>query len=142
MIWLEAWDTYVFYDRFSPSSGVDPVTATLTSAEILRGPLRLLLGASPDNRVAESPPDGRVEPVSGFGLVWRGEVASSAGIRARLGWALEPEAGFYTRLQCEVPCGTDRPCYVQDAQGRVLRIAHFMHVGYVWEPTAILSDLL
>lgn len=31
-------------------------------------------GMSADNRVADMPPPGLFEPVSGFGLLWRGEV--------------------------------------------------------------------
>lgn len=41
------------------------------------------------------PPAGRYQPVRGFGLVWR----EQPNVRARLGWALEPEAGFETAVQ-------------------------------------------
>lgn len=37
----------------------------------------------------ETPPDGRFEPVRGFGKIWR----ESGGVRENLGWALQPEAG-------------------------------------------------
>jgi hypothetical protein len=35
-------------------------------------------------------PPGFFAPVSGFGLVWRGDVGQSPGYRDRLGWALAP----------------------------------------------------
>lgn len=41
------------------------------------------------------PPPGRLQPIRGFGLVWRND----AEVRSRLGWALRPEQGFTTRIQ-------------------------------------------
>ena len=61
------------------------------------------LGASPDNRTGETPPAGRFEPVSGFGMLWRGEFANIPAARARLGWALEKEYAFTSGYQCELP---------------------------------------
>ncbi len=40
------------------------------------------------------PPAGLYVPVSGFGLIWRGDVSQSAGYREVLGWALAPEFGY------------------------------------------------
>ncbi len=42
-----------------------------------------------------TPPPGRFQPIRGFGLVWRND----AEVRSRLGWALQPEQGFTTRIQ-------------------------------------------
>jgi hypothetical protein len=39
--------------------------------------------------VTDLPPPGRYAPVRGFGYLW----ATNAEVRARLGWALEPETG-------------------------------------------------
>lgn len=36
------------------------------------------------------PPEGRLQPVRGFGLIWR----TNQRIRDRLGWALQPEAAY------------------------------------------------
>jgi len=96
MIWVEAIDVFylLFDEGFYPGD----------SRQVYRsvGPLVLKPGASKDNRVGETPPAGYVEPVSGFGLIWRNEVDGlGTDIRAALGWAREPEFGFDTVLQCE-----------------------------------------
>jgi hypothetical protein len=41
------------------------------------------------------PPDGLLQPVRGFGLIWRQE----PGIRERLGWAVGEEVGYPLSLQ-------------------------------------------
>jgi len=103
MIWIGAQDAYcILYDGFITPSGHQYISSKLTSLQILNGPLDLTAGASADNRVGEAPPNGFFEPVSGFGLVWRGEVVGVEGVRARLGWAMEPEYGFDTIYQCEM----------------------------------------
>ena len=137
MIWLAAQDTYyILYDRFLTPAGGRSISATLKSLQILHDPLDLKPGASPDNRVAERPPDGRFEPVSGFGLVWRGEVASvsdSADIRPRLGWAVAPEYGFDTVYQCEMSCDSYWDCYLRGPAGEILHLYWLLHFGYFWE---------
>lgn len=42
-----------------------------------------------------SPPGGLVQPIRGFGKVWREQV----GVQSRLGWALAPEAAATVRLE-------------------------------------------
>ena len=42
-----------------------------------------------------TPPAGRVQPIRGFGLVWRVQ----PGVRERLGWGLAPEQGYETAIQ-------------------------------------------
>ncbi|MBZ0277679.1 MAG: zf-HC2 domain-containing protein, partial [Anaerolineae bacterium] len=49
----------------------------------------------PDNPVTDSPPVGRVKPISGFGRVW-GNVET---VRNLLGWGLETEQGYSMTLQ-------------------------------------------
>ena len=44
----------------------------------------------PESDPAFIPPEGLLQPVRGFGLLWR----SDEGIRQALGWALAPEVGF------------------------------------------------
>lgn len=46
-------------------------------------------------RGGEAPPANRVEPARGIGEVWR----EAPGVRARLGWAREPERGFTGLVQ-------------------------------------------
>ena len=97
MIWVEETDEfYVFYDE-PDDQGFQVLHRTVG--------LELKPGASEDNRVGEDPPPGLYEPVSGFGLVWRGEVEWPYGdvVRERLGWATVPESGYDTAYQCSTP---------------------------------------
>ena len=66
MIWVEETDEfYVFYHE-PDEQGFQVVQRTVG--------LDLKPGASEDNRSGEDPPPGLYEPVSGFGLIWRGDV--------------------------------------------------------------------
>ena len=64
-----------------------------------------------------TPPDDRYQPVRGFGLLWR----EGPGVRDRLGWAVDTEAGFTTSVQ-----RTSRPkyndIYIRALDGRVWRL--------------------
>jgi hypothetical protein len=115
MVWVEASDTfYVFYE---PDPGEQP------TMEMLIGPAQLKPGASPDNRVGETPPPGLYEPVSGFGLLWRDELEGLSGVRQRLGWALAPEFGYDTARQCVMPTlYRGWRCYLQGPVGQVLEM--------------------
>ena len=109
MIWLSKPDTfYVFY--------ADGKTFEMASA-----PYQFKSGASPNNRVGETPPRGMVEPVSGFGQIWRGEMSGIEKVRQRLGWATAPEFAFDAAYQCAVT-GYARlwDCYLKDPRGKVL----------------------
>jgi len=135
LIWIEAQDTYyVLNDGFITPSGRQPIASKLATLQILNGPLDLTPGASAGNRVEEEPPNGFFEPVSGFGLVWRGEVVGIEDVRARLGWAVEPEYGFDTIYQCEMSCGSTWDCYLRGPQGEIFHLYWLLHVGHVWEP--------
>lgn len=62
-----------------------------------------------DTEADVEPPDGLYAPVSGFGLIWRGD-AQDTGYRELLGWATIPEFGYQARYQCDAQ---DEPtCYV------------------------------
>ena len=135
MIWLAEEDTYylLYDDYLLPSLDLLPSTSG-GSLQIVRGPLDLEPGADPNHRTGETPPPGRVEPVSGFGLIWRGEVQGVEGVRARLGWAVEEEAGFEGAVQCEVPCGAHLHCYLRDPQGAIVHLSYERPLGYMWAP--------
>jgi hypothetical protein len=134
MIWVEASDTYyVFLNHDENVSDREQGWSILTSLRIIEGPLALKPGASPDNRVAETPPDGLFEPVSGFGLIWRGEVVGMEDLRRLLGWAVEPEYGFDTIRQCETSCDTSWDCYLQGPEGEILHLYWLLHFGHYWE---------
>ena len=97
MVWVEETDEfYVFYDE-PDEQGFQVVQRTVG--------LDLKPGASEDNRIGEDPPPGLYEPVSGFGLIWRGEVEwpYPDNVRERLGWATVPESGYDTAYQCSTP---------------------------------------
>jgi hypothetical protein len=131
MIWLEGPqeapddDTYYLFFQNDPAQ-----TSFLRTYTRLEGALRLKPGASPDHRTGEMPPPGRFEPVSGFGLLWRGEVElppqvqvpdDQKSLRQRLGWALAPEVGYDFAEQCEVvPVAHYWKCYIGLPDGKVL----------------------
>ena len=125
MVWVEAWDTfYVFY------SGA-PQTF-----QMLAAPYNFKPGASAANRVGETPPRGQLEPVSGFGQIWRGEMIGIDGARQRLGWATAAEFSFDTTYQCEAT-GASRlwSCYLRGPRGKVLWLSpdSTANVNLVWE---------
>jgi hypothetical protein len=70
------------------------------------------------------PPPDLYAPVSGFGLVWRGDVAQSPGFREQLRWALAPEFGYDATLQCDDarPSGgrSWQTCYLEVPEGEVI----------------------
>ena len=77
----------------------------------------------------EDPPAGLQAPVSGFGLLWRGQVAGSDGLRDRLGWALAPEYNFDAVWQTEARPENART-FLQGPGGQVL----VLHLGLSrWE---------
>ena len=117
MIWVEDSDEfYVFYDE-PDEQGFQVVRRTVG--------LELKAGASEDNRVGEEPPPGLYEPVSGFGLVWRGEVEwpYEEIVRERLGWATVPESGYDTAYQCSTPTYPRMwNCFLLGPGGEVIRL--------------------
>jgi len=124
IIWVEASDTfYVFHAE------------ERQTFEQLPGPLRLKPGASVDNRAGETPPPQAFEPVSGFGLLWRGEVDGLEGVRQRLGWATAPEMSFNTTYQCATAGRGAWTCYLLGPSGSVLflRPDSTAQAHFLWE---------
>ena len=72
------------------------------------------------------PPQDLYAPVSGFGLVWRGDVAQSPGFHEQLGWGLAPEFGYDAILQCDnaAPSGgrSWQTCYLKGPEGEVIML--------------------
>lgn len=128
MIWIETMD--VFFLLFNAG------TYPSDSRQVYRtvGPLVLKPGASPDNRVGETPPPGQYEPVSGFGLIWRNEVDGlDTDMRTAFGWALAPEFGFNTSFQCEQQqTYSAHTCYMRAPNGRVIVLGWSAYAGSVW----------
>jgi hypothetical protein len=130
MVWIEETDEfYVFYDE-PDEQGFQVVERTVG--------LILKPGASEDNRVGEDPPPGLYEPVSGFGLIWRGEVEwpYPDNVRERLGWATVPESGFDTAYQCSTPTYPRLwNCFLLGPAGEVLHLRPDSTAGVriLWE---------
>ncbi len=71
-----------------------PIYALLGAGRFQRFDDTFVAGVDPDSG-GEAPPAGLVEPVRGFGKVWRG----TPGVRADLGWGLAAESGAQAALQ-------------------------------------------
>lgn len=126
MVWISNTDSYYVFHNANEQGAL-----RLT---LVRGPLTLLPGANPNNRVGGAPV-GLTEPVSGFGLVWRGEVEGVSGLRSQLGWAVEPEYGFQTTYQCEGYPGTNYPsptCYLRGPNGALYQTYYVQYFGNYW----------
>ena len=130
MVWIEETDEfYVLYDE-PDEQGFQVVHRTVG--------LELKPGASEDNRIGEDPPPGLYEPVSGFGLIWRGEVEwpYPDNVRERLGWATVPESGYDTAYQCAIPAYPRLwNCFLLGPGGEVLHLRPDSTAGVriLWE---------
>ncbi|MDX1613696.1 MAG: hypothetical protein R3300_05250 [Candidatus Promineifilaceae bacterium] len=128
MFWIEETDTY--YILFN--LGAHPTDSRLAFERL--GPLVLKPGASADNRVGEEPPYGLIEPVRGFGLVWRGEVEGlTIDLRQALGWATEHEVGFQSMFQCQrQESYSQQICYLLNSNGALVVLSSHAIAGNVW----------
>jgi hypothetical protein len=105
MIWVQAETRiYVLFE-----DGEAPAWATYTD-EFRDG--------QPESDPAISPPDGLLQPVRGFGLIWRGQ----AKVRERLGWATAPEVGYTAQLQTNAT-ESGAVTYITTAQSDVFELA-------------------
>jgi len=104
MIWIQARDEIfvLFADEPTPRWRVFPDLFEEGMLEL--DPMR-------------TPPAGRLQPIRGFGLVWR----SDPEVQARLGWALQPERGFTTRIQATAR-ERDNVLFIQAPDGRIWRL--------------------
>jgi len=79
-----------------------------------------------DTAAETRPPGGLYAPLSGFGLVWRGDVRGSPGYRENLGWALAPEVAYQALYQCDdaLPSGgrSWQMCYLLGPDGEVVAL--------------------
>jgi hypothetical protein len=129
MVWVENPDSFYVLYRGRDESGFQ-VFDWISD-------IRLRPGASPDHRLGEQPPAGLYEPVSGFGMVWRGEIEGvRADVRQRLGWATEPELGFDTAYQCETVFYPGLwNCFLRGPRGEVfsLRPDSTAQVRWLWD---------
>ena len=81
------------------------------------------------------PPGGLLAPVSGFGLVWRGDVSGSPGYQESIGWALAPEFGYQAIFQCDDarPSGGRSwvTCHLLGPDGEII-VLHPLGGWYLW----------
>jgi hypothetical protein len=75
----------------------------------------------PESDPSLMPPDGRYQPVKGFGKIWSGldPTPGDTYPRASLGWALAPEQTFVTSFQRGRTTGN---LYFRDGQGQVIML--------------------
>lgn len=114
MVWLEEPGRYYILEE-APLEGTER-----KRVEIIQDPLQIVR----DTSQGIEAPQGLYAPVSGFGLVWRGDVERSPGYRQRLGWAVEPEFGYEAILQCDDarPSGgrSWQTCALRGPEGEVI----------------------
>lgn len=77
-----------------PNGGAGTIYAAADTFAYSAHPDTWIAGVDPE-RGNESPPAGLVEPIRGFGKVWRENTA----VRDALGWALAVEAGMQVSIQ-------------------------------------------
>lgn len=71
----------------------------------------------PESDPALSPPAGMLQPIRGFGLVWR----SHGAVKQRLGWATARETPFDGAFQGDAD--SDSVMYLRDKDGTILALA-------------------
>ncbi|HSR29827.1 MAG TPA: hypothetical protein VLY63_04615 [Anaerolineae bacterium] len=117
MVWLEEPGRYYILADAPLHDGTDR-----KRLDIITDPLDIIRDTSSE---IEAPPS-LYAPVSGFGLVWRGDITQSPGYRQQLGWALEPEFGYQAVLQCDDarPSGgrSWQTCYLKGPDGEIITL--------------------
>jgi hypothetical protein len=86
----------------------------------------------PESDPALTPPPGLLQPMGGFGLVWRDAVIGlSFNLRERIGWATAAEATYQAGYQCE---GGKRygSCFLSLADGRILELPYAGEGWRLW----------
>lgn len=129
MLWVE--DSDLFYVFYEGEDEYGRQSLDVASAQSVKP------GASEEERVGEDPPPGLYEPMSGFGLVWRGEVEGvDPAVRERLGWATAPEFGYPFASQCQISVVSGAwTCYLRGPEGEIIRYSAITTAGYplVWD---------
>jgi hypothetical protein len=117
MIWLEEPGRHYILQDTPLYEG-----AERNKLDLINDPLEITADTSSQFQA----PQDLYAPVSGFGLVWRGDVAQSPGFHQQLGWALAPEFGYDAILQCDdaLPSGgrSWQTCYLKGPGGEVIML--------------------
>jgi len=87
----------------------------------------------PENDPNLTPPAGLFQPVRGFGLIWRGsDPGSGQTMRARLGWAIEAEAGLTGAFQCDSTPKYSN-CFISGPRGAVYELGPEFSAWKLWQ---------
>ena len=131
MLWIQEPDSFYVFYQGQDAAGFQTFDWVIDPGSALKP------GASPDNRVGEPTPAGLFEPVSGFGMVWRGEINGiRPDVRERLGWATEPEFAFESAHQClTLSLMRYWVCFQRGPRGEILRLHpdSTAQVRFLWE---------
>ena len=126
MVWLQEPGRYVILEE--PPTGEEDTQGRVS---YVSDPLDIVADTSAD----VAAPEGLYAPVSGFGLLWRGDVRDVPGYREELGWALAPEFGYDATLQCDdaLPSGgrSWQTCYLEGPEGEAY-VLDPLDRWYVW----------
>jgi len=114
MLWLQPSNAiYVFFDNYGGQS------YRVYTDNFKEG--------DPESDPSLTPPAGLLQPVRGFGLVWR----TNSEVRDNLGWATAPESGFETWRQSYQGFGMHNvTIWVKDINQKIYRLDP---MGSVWE---------
>jgi hypothetical protein len=110
MIWLKA--TSVIWVLYAPGQRVERYVDAFVEG-------------SPESDPAFASPEGKQQPIRGFGLVWR----TRPSVRHDLGWALEKEQGYTACYGASFGGWKSMRNYVSTPDEKVLEIEHY------YEPT-------
>jgi len=72
----------------------------------------------PESDAGAVPPEGLLQPVRGFGKIWRGNES----VREKLGWALSPERAFESAWQWQAQESLPAVAYVRSIDGDVIKL--------------------
>jgi len=114
MLWLQPSNTiYVFFDNYGGQS-YQAYTDNFKEGD-------------PESDPSLTPPAGLLQPVRGFGLIWR----TYPEVRDNLGWATAPESGFNTWRQSYQGVGMHNlTIWLQDINQRIYKLDP---MGSKWE---------
>lgn len=73
----------------------------------------------PESDPAFVPPAGLLQPIRGFGKLWR----ENAGVRDKLGWATAGEQGFDTVFQTQIAESIGATAFLRALDGKIIRVS-------------------
>lgn len=83
----------------------------------------------PESDPSLVPPAGLLQPVRGFGKVWR----ENASVRDKLGWATAEEQGFDTVFQAQIAESIGATAFLRGPDGKIIRVSGWDVGTGTWE---------